>query len=455
MSMVKFGTNGVRGIINEDLTPALALQMGKAIGKVYGGRMAIATDTRVSADMIRSAVASGLMSVGVDVLDLGVLPTPAIQYYVKTHDDVTGGVMITASHNPPAFNGIKCISYDGTEASRMEEENIENLYDTSIPCVPWSEVGQINEVSGVADVYVEAVISKVDSTAIREAKLTACVDCANGAAFYTTPLLLSKLGVRAVTINGNPQGEFPGHESEPTPDNLSDLMTMTREIRANIGIAHDGDADRCVFITSEGEYVSGDKSLALLAKKIISSKKGGKVYTPVATSMLVEEVVKENGGQLIYTAVGSPVVARRMIEGGGVFGGEENGGLIFPEMQYCRDGAMALAVMLETIVKQGPLSKQIAQLPVYCTCKEKIRCPNELKNDLKEYFRNSESNAEVDLTDGIRLNYSDGWVLLRPSGTEPIFRIYSESKNPDVANARVQEFMDKAKRFVSLKSGIL
>ena len=449
--MVKFGTNGVRGIVNEDLTPALALQMGKAIGKVYGGRIAIATDTRVSADMIRSAVSAGLMSVGVDVLDLGVLPTPAIQYYVKTHDDVAGGVMITASHNPPAFNGIKCIANDGTEASRMEEENIERLYDTDIPCVAWSEVGQTKEVSGAAEAYVEAVMSKVDVEAIRNAGLTACVDCANGVAFYTTPLLLSRLGVRAVTINGNPQGEFPGHESEPTADNLVDLMTMTKVIDADIGVAHDGDADRCVFVTSDGEYVPGDKSLALIARNILSMREGGKVYTPVATSMLVEDVVKANGGQLIYTAVGSPIVARKMMDGDGVFGGEENGGLIFPEMQYCRDGAMALATMLESIVKHGPLSRQVADLPVYCTCKEKIKCPDRFKEDLKEYFRSTASDAKVDLTDGIRLNYADGWVLLRPSGTEPIFRVYSESRNPDVAKARAQDFVDKANAFVASK----
>lgn len=452
MAARMFGTNGVRGVVNQDMTAELALQMGKAIGTVFGKVVAIATDTRVSSDMIKYAVSSGLMFTGCDVRDLGVVPTPALQYYVKNRSDVTGGVMITASHNPPEFNGIKCVSPDGTEASRAEEELVEECYETEISSVPWEAIGHMEKIVNAGEEYIDAVISLVDVNTIREANLQVCLDCANGAACGTSPQLLKKLGVRAITLNSNPQGEFPGHLSEPTEDNLADLKKLTRSTGSNLGIAHDGDADRCVFVTSEGEFVSGDKSLALMAKYILSEK-DGKVYTPVSSSAMVEEVVVETGGILKYTAVGSPTVARKMIENGAIFGGEENGGLIFPEMQYCRDGAMSIAKMLECIAVSGPLETQLSELPVYHTYKLKVACPNELKEELMAAMAEFGSDAmNQDNTDGLKLNYEDGWVLIRPSGTEPIYRIYSESKDDTVAKDRSTRFYDYAVEFLRNKN---
>ena len=434
-----FGTNGVRGIVNSDMTVELALQMGKAIGSMYKGVVAIATDTRSSAEMIRLAVSSGLMSVGVKVLNIGVLPTPALQYYVKTHGNVDGGVMITASHNPPQFNGIKCISHDGTEANRAEEEGIEELYATEIPTVPWNSLGMTEDVSGVAEAYIDEILNHVDVELIRASGLKVTVDCANGAAFNTTPMLLRRLNVKSVTLNCNPEGEIPDHPSEPTEENLGELIAMTQYSESDLGIAHDGDADRCVFITRSGKYVSGDKSLALMCRYALDRRKGS-VVTPVSTSSMVEEVVVSNGGTIDYTAVGSPIVARRMMDSGAVFGGEENGGLIFPEIQYCRDGAMTLAKMIELIVRNGPLDDQIATLPVYHTFKVKVECPDKLKDRVIRHIINMSSDQKVDDTDGLKIPYDDGWVLTRPSGTEPLFRIYSESKDEDVALARARKY---------------
>lgn len=446
-----FGTNGVRGIVNEDMNAELALQMGKAIGKFFGGSVAIATDSRVSGDMIKAAVSAGLMATGCTVVDLGIVPTPAIQYYVKTNDDAVGGVMITASHNPPMFNGIKCIDGDGTEMPREKEEEIEILYASDIPCRPWNEIGTIETYGTAGEEYIDAVLSHVDVAAIRKAKLTAVVDCANGAACVTTPLLMKKLGVRAVTLNADIQGEFPGHLSEPTAENLKDLLALTKFVGADLGCAHDGDADRAVFATNTGEFVPGDKSLSLIAKTTVTADKGGIIVTPVSSSSMVEEVVTNAGGKLVYTAVGSPVVARRMMAESSKFGGEENGGLIFAEHQYCRDGAMTIAKMLESIVKFGPLVKQLEELPVYYTDKRKIECPNNRKNDLIEAMKEKFSPGnKVDLTDGMKILFSDGgWVLLRPSGTEPIFRIYSESKDKSIAENRCAEFEEAAKEFMS------
>lgn len=443
-----FGTNGVRGIVNRELTSEMALQMGKAIGTVMKGTVAVATDTRSSGHMIRAALSAGLMAVGVNVIVLGTVPTPALQYYVKTHENVEGGVMITASHNPPPFNGIKCVSADGTEASKEEERKIEELFITDIPVCEWDCVGVIDHINEAGKNYVNAVLSNVDADAIMDADLTVCLDCANGAAFETTPSILKKLKIKTVTLNCNAQGEFPGRPSEPTEDNLSDLIALMKNTNASLGIAHDGDADRCVFITEKGEFVSGDKSLALLAKLELSKNKGGKVVTPVSSSSLVEEIVKDSGGTLIYTAVGSPVVARKMKEAGAVFGGEENGGLIFPDMQYCRDGAMTVAKMLECIALYGSLSEQVAELPVYHTQKRKLDCPNDLKEALIGHLKETVT-GNIDDTDGLKIIHDDGWVLVRPSGTEPIFRVYSESKDEKVSIARADTYEAIAAEFLN------
>ena len=443
--MKMFGTNGIRGVANDYLDCELALRVGKAIAKVMGpGPVAIAKDTRLSSDMVRSAVSAGLMSMGVDVLDLGMVPTPALQYYVRTHPEVTAGVMITASHNPPEFNGIKCISSDGTECSHEEESAIEDAYDCDLACTTWDHVGSVRSVTGAGEDYIDAVISKVDVEAIRSAGLTVCLDCANGASVNTTPQLLRRLGVRTITLNANPDGMFPGHYSEPTEENLSDLKRMVVEFDEDLGIAHDGDADRVVFITGSGRYVAGDKSLALLARRMVMSNGGsGEVVTTVATSSLVGDVVSSVGGDVELTAVGSPVVARRMIEDGGIFGGEENGGLIFADHQYCRDGAMGAARMLESIICDGDLDSQLDSLPVYHTVKDAIECDPSVLGTMVDRIAELHKGEDANRMDGLRFDYDDGWVLLRPSGTEPKFRIYSESRDPSVARRRADEFKEE------------
>jgi phosphomannomutase/phosphoglucomutase len=443
-----FGTNGIRGVVNKDMNVALALQIGKAVGKEFPGRVAVGTDTRLSADMLTSAVASGLMAVGCDVDLLGMLPTPAIQYYVKTHDDVAAAVVVTASHNPPEFNGLKVIASDGTEASKDEEEAIEDLYDTEIETVPWDKAGRARRVDGADEDYVDAVLSRADVKAIQDAKLTVVLDCANGASCYTSPLLLRKLGVRAIMLNSSPDGTFPGHPSEPTAENLVDLCRTVPEVKADLGIAHDGDADRCVFVDGSGNYVPGDKVLAVLARSMCQKNPGSVVVTPVATSSVIDDAVSAAGGRVVRTAVGSPVVARKMMEVSGIMGGEENGGLIFPDHQYCRDGAMAIVRMLECIIHDGPLEGQVASLPVYYTVKDKIACPNERKKELLKHMEDYAVGELIDKTDGIKVVYSDGWVLMRPSGTEPIFRIYAETKDETKSKAYADRFVQEAVRYL-------
>ena len=440
-----FGTNGVRGTVNKELTPETALRLGRAIGSFFDGTVAISTDTRNSGPMIKSAAASGIMSSGVNVIDLGITPTPAMQYHVKTKK-LAGGVMITASHNPPQFNGIKCVGADGRELTREDEEKIEAFFSQPAEYKQWDAVGTRRYDATAIENYVNAVLSHVDAEAIRDAKLTVIADCVNGASCAATPLLLSRLGVKAILMNATPKG-IPDHMSEPTEDNLKDLIASVKKQKADLGIAHDGDADRTIFVADGGRYAEGDEGLAIMAKYALSKRKGT-VVTPVSSSSMIEEVVKKAGGSVIYTAVGSPSIAEAMLKTGAVFGGEGNGGSIFAEHQLCRDGAMAVAKMLECIAKNGKLSKQLNELPKYHTVKRKIVCPDKLKEGLLKFLKDGNKKIKADTTDGLKLIYDDGWVLMRPSGTEPIFRITSESKDENVAIRRADEFETHAEGYV-------
>ena len=448
--MTLFGINGVRGTANRDLTPEVALQIGKVVGRTFGRRIAVATDARDSADMLRSAVSAGVMASGTDIVDLGILPTPVLQYYVKSHPDITGGIVITASHNPPEHNGFKFIKEDGVEVSREEEQSIESSCETDIPPAPWKEIGEVEAGTGAIVDHDTAVIAHVDAETIRRANLTVCVDCANGSTCESTPMLLRLLNVRTFTINADPQSESPGRSSEPTEENLGPLMMRTKQVGADLGAAHDADGDRTIFVTEKGEYVMGDISLALIAKSVLSERKG-KVITPVSSSSVVEDVVEENGGLLKYTAVGSHTVVRKMEENMAVFGGEENGGLVFPELQLCRDGMMALAKMLECIAKNGPLSQQINTLNRYHDIKISIPCPDDMKMKLLDHFVDGAGDRRVESVDGLKIYFDDGWVLLRPSTTEELFRLYSESRDESVARSRMDEYLADARKFLSQK----
>jgi phosphomannomutase/phosphoglucomutase len=437
-----FGTNGIRGVVNEDMNSDLALGIGKAWGthlKKSSKRpnVAIGTDARLSNHMLKNAISAGLIATGCDVVDVGLVPTPTLQYTVK-EKDFDSGVIITASHNPPNFNGIKGIASDGTEFSKDIEEEIEKIYfDESYNLADWKDVGKLTSWDDAIDLYIEGIINAVDVDQIKKKNYHIVLDCGNGAGSLVTPILLKKLNCRITELYCEPDGTFPGHNSEPLPENLTDLIKKVPEVGADLGAAQDGDADRAIFIDENGDYIWGDKTLALGAK-YATKEVGGIAVTPVTTSSCFDDVVRDNNGKVIHTAVGSPIVARVMIEQNSVFGGEENGGLIFPEMQYCRDSAMSIAKILEIMAKEDKkLSELIDEIPKYEVFKTKMPCPHDKKEivmkTLAEQTKDDKSVLEVDETDGVKLYMNDGWVLMRPSGTEPIFRVYSESNDKNRA----------------------
>lgn len=433
-----FGTNGIRGVVNNEMNCVLAMGIGKAWG-TYLKRTnprphcVIGYDARLSNHMLKSAMVAGLLSTGCDVVDAGLLPTPTLQYAVKEkHFDA--GIVITASHNPPQFNGIKGISHDGTELSKDVEEAIETIYFSgSYALADWRSVGRFSTWDGAIDLYIQGIVSTIDVACIKHRRFHVVLDCGNGAGCLTTPLLLQKLGCTVTKLNCEPDGRFPGRHSEPIPENLTSLMKTVSEVGASFGVGLDGDADRAIFIDENGRYLLGDRTLSLVGSHITKENKGGVTVTPVTTSTCFEDVISRNKGTVIYTKVGSPIVARVMKERHAVFGGEENGGLIFPQFQYCRDSGMSLAKILEILAKENrPLSELIAEIPVYEMYKVKIVCPNEKKdrvmNQVTDQMKTDHTVVSIDRTDGVKLFMRDGWVLMRPSGTEPMFRVYVEAK---------------------------
>ena len=432
-----FGTFGVRRTANDVLTPEFASRLAACYGTLVQGTVAVGGDPRTSTPMLMEAVKAGLLSSGCDVVDLGILPTPGVQYAVRKYYD--GGVMITASHNPPKYNGINFLDEFGIGIPDEMDFEIERLYfDAEPKRAKFFEIGQIYHNDKIIEEYVDEAISKVDAQAIKDANLKVVVDCGSGAGCYTAPYLIRKLGCDVTTINGQPDGFFPGRDPEPIEENLQELISVVKELGADIGLAHDGDADRTICIDENGNFVLGDKTFTLVEREMLKENNGGTIVTTVATSQAIYDIADEFNGNVIATAVGDLLVARKLKDEDGLFGGEENGGLIFPDFVYGRDAVMTVAKILEIIAKEKKtLSSLVKELPVYYASKQKIECPD----DEKEFVMDSiaeevktTTDFELDLTDGVKILKEDGWVIIRPSGTEPIFRCFAESDSQEKAD---------------------
>lgn len=445
-----FGTFGVRRTANDVLTPEFASRLAACYGTVIQGKVAVGGDTRTTSPMLINAVKAGLISSGCDVIDLGILPTPAVQYAVRNYYD--GGVMITASHNPPKYNGIKFLDEFGIGIPDEMELKIEELYFDSEPKrASWDEIGEEFTNNNIIKEYVDTVIEKVDSEAIRNANLKVVVDAGSGAGSYTAPYLVRQLGCDVTTLNCQGDGFFPGRDPEPIEENLTELINVVKDLNADIGLAHDGDADRTICIDEKGNFVLGDKTFSLVEKQMLKENDGGIIVTTVATSQAIYDIAEEYNGEVIATAVGDLLVARKLKDKNGLFGGEENGGLIFPDFVYGRDAAMTVAKILEIIAKEKKsLSELVSELPVYYSTKMKIECSDDLKeevmNKISEEIKTT-TDFKLDTTDGVKILKEDGWVIIRPSGTEPIFRCFAESDSQDKADEMAQWGISLVEKF--------
>jgi len=438
-----FGTNGVRGVANRDLTPGMVVKLASSAGSILGNRVALGRDGRTSSFLFKEAAISGLLSVGCSVFDLGVVPTPVLQYATK-YFNLDGGLMITASHNPPEFNGVKVVAGDGVEVPQPVEEKIEEVYFKGGPePASWDRVGDVKELHAF-EPYCRSILSNIELEAVREAGLKVALDPGNGVATLVAPRIAQELGCKVYTVNADIDGTFPSRDSEPRPDNLKDLSALVQATGADLGVAFDGDADRAIFVDEKGGIYWGDVSFALVVKEFLKKHPGEAVATPVSSSKIIMDVVEEGGGSLLWTRVGSVTVSRTMVEKSIKLGGEENGGVMYAPHQPVRDGSMAMALIIEAIAKNGePISKLFNELLRYRQMKAKVSCPEYLKSRVMERLESSIEGKHIEKIDGVKLWYQDGsWILIRPSGTEPAIRLYAEARE----EVRVSKLVENVKK---------
>ncbi|EKF85224.1 phosphoglucosamine mutase [Methanobacterium formicicum] len=427
-----FGTSGIRGRVEEEITPELALNVGKAISTYIGkgNKVVVGYDTRTSNLMLERAVSAGILQGGCHVLSVGMVPTPVVGYAtMKLNADA--GVMITASHNPSPYNGIKLWNPDGMAYLQEQERTIEKIiHENNFYKASWEDIGQITDISPVVNNYIEDLLGLMDI----EPGLKVVVDCANGAAAYLSPLILRKAGCNVVSLNAQPDGFFPGRKPEPSEANLTELMKVVKVTGADLGIAHDGDADRMIAVDDKGRMADFDKLLALVSAEI-----GGCVVTTVDASACIDRALEEVGGTVERTKVGDVHVAEMIHMLGANFGGEPSGTWLHPQFCMCPDGILSALRVIELVQNKGPLSQLLDDIPSYPTIRDKIDCQEDQKNPIMRKAETDlsliyEDVADINLKDGVRISFDDGsWVLVRPSGTESFVRITLEGKTEDKA----------------------
>lgn len=445
--MELFGSSGVRGVAGRELTPGLVGDIAAAAGSVLDAdAVAVARDTRTTGRMFADAAASSLASVGCTVHRLGVVPTPSAQAYAQRVG--VPAVVITASHNPPAYNGVKLVGDDGVELPRESLERVEAcLSDEAFDYVDYAAVGGHRDVDDTNDAYVHELLEVLDADGIRDriddAGLTVAVDPGHGAGCLTSPSFFRELGCRVVTVNAQPDGFFPGRDPEPVESNLANLRRLVRSTDADLGVAHDGDADRAIFVDETGTHLEGDAALAALAAAELDE--GDVAVSAINVSQRLVDVVAAADADLELTPIGSTYIITRIRElqadGREVpIAGEGNGGVLFPEYRIARDGAYTAARFLDLLVDR-PASEVGTAHDGYANVRVNLEYEDVTERDamLRAAETYAESaDAEVTTLDGYRLDFGDAWVLVRPSGTEPLVRLYAEGRGRDRASELVE-----------------
>ncbi|MEE8383844.1 MAG: phosphoglucosamine mutase [Nitrosopumilus sp.] len=443
-----FGTNGIRGVFSEDFTLEFVHDMTLAIGTYFKlGPILIGFDGRESSPVICKVVSSALNSIGINCNVAGIVPTPCLEFAVKTLG-YSGGIMITASHNPPQYNGIKPAAKDGVEISREDELIIEDIYIQKNWIKNTKTWGTTGKEERTIETYLKGIISQVDSKLIESKNFKVVLDLGNGVQAVSAPDFCKMLHCETLLVNQNIDGNFPGRGSEPTPQNLSELSKTVIENNADFGIAFDGDGDRSIFCDNKGNILTGDKSALLLTQHILNKNPNSLIITCLNSSSNIELMAEKFNSKVIRTKVGSVEVSRKMVATDALIGFEENGGFMYGKHNQVRDGCMALALMLELLATGKSLSDEIASLPPSFTTKDKISCSpdnvSKLILSLKEEFPSS------DTTDGIKITIdSKNWVMIRPSGTEPIVRIYAEAESQEKLDTLISEYLKKVKSIIS------
>lgn len=430
------GVSGIRGIVGTSLTPCVALDFAAAFGTPLAGqKVVVSRDGRSTGPMLRHAVVAGLLSVGCRVEDIDIAATPTCGFYVR-HSGAAGAIQITASHNPPPWNGLKLFRREGFVLSPTAGALVaENYRRRTWSFVPWNRVSQVETIDDPHRPHLEKVLASVDVDRIRRRAFRVVVDVNHGSGAMFAVRLLESLGCQTVLLGGDPDGHFE-HGPEPTEENLIGLTESVRAAGADLGFATDPDADRLAIVDDRGRYIGEEYTLALAIRHRLS-RQAGPVVINSSTSRLSEDVARAAGVCVIRTKVGEVHVAERMIAEGAVIGGEGNGGVIDPRIGYVRDSAAAMAMTLELVAcANGPLSSLVDEMPKYAIRKEKFDVrPEHLRAVIESIASKLAADGTVDRSDGLRIDYRDAWVQVRASNTEPVVRVIAEARTPQRAEA--------------------
>lgn len=442
MSTLMVSISGIRGIIGDGLEPEVLVKYTAAYADFIGtGKVIVGRDSRISGEMVKSIVIGTLLAKGIDVVDIGICPTPTVQYIVKT-EKASGGIALSASHNPNQWNALKLLNSTGQFMTPEENQILLTILEKENNYKKWDELGKlIGDFDGIS-IHKNAVLNLkyIDRAAIQKRKFKVLVDCVNGAGVYVIPKLLRDFGCEVIEMNCERTGIFP-RLPEPLPENLIDTMNAVKSANADLGVVVDPDVDRLVLITDKGEPFSEENTITQAVKFVLSKEKGDAVVN-LSTTRAVEDVAKEFGCKVFRSPVGEANVVKKMKEVGAIIGGEGSGGVIYPALHYGRDALVGIAITLQHLLEFGKsISEMKEALPKYFIAKRKIDLlniqPDEVLNNLKLKYSKEKFNDE----DGLRIDFEDHWVHFRKSNTEPIIRIIVEAESEASASSLIAEYV--------------
>jgi len=465
-----FGTSGIRGVVNQDLSPDFCRRVALAIGTTLpqSSTVCIATDTRISRDVVKDAITTSLLSCGVNVVDLGILPTPALALLTR-ESGFAAGIMVTASHNPPEFNGIKLFTENSLGYSQAQEAEIERIFFQKQ--FRQGTAGTLEQGRGMKERYLSFIKGTLSLTGFKQqsgvgggrddggrfhkgklalpeanSHLKVVVDPGNGAASNFASDILVQMGFDVLPVNDEPDGLFPGRSPEPKEDTLQGTIEFLRQHNADLAICFDGDADRVVFCDKEG-FLGFNEPIAFISRLAVKKTGKKKVATTVETGTLLDLAVKDLGVEVVRGRVGDVAVAHLAQQLDAALGVEQVGVYIMPEVGYYPDSIFASLFLLSQLSDAGEIRQFFQGIPRLFFEKAKLSCPNELKESVMARVKENArlfATDEVNTLDGVRLQFADSWMLIRPSGTEPVIRVISES----MSQAQTGELMGKGKKLV-------
>lgn len=441
-----FGTHGVTGLANIEITPEFATKLGVAFGSFLskGASVVVGRDTHRVSRMVKRAIMAGLTATGADVNNLRICPAPVTRYMIRSLG-ATAGIMVSMLEIDPRMVSIRFFDSNGMELDRASEKKIESIFfREAFQRVLPDEVGDLIYPARTVDFYRKDLLRFLDLTAIRKSGLKVVIDCANGAGSAVAPAVLGEIGCDVTTLNSRLDEIVGPRTFEQVPSSIMNLTRVVKALDADLGMALDSDADRLLFVDEEGNALSGDVSLALLSRERIKEHKGGKVVVPVSASRIINRIVEPAGGEVIRSKIGARSLLDSIVKHEAVFGGEESGGFVFPEFQKGFDGIFSSAKMAEILARENvKLSRLYSDMPNLFMAKDFVPSPLELRGQIMRSLIEEFRDRQIDTIDGIKVFYDDTWVLMHPSSKEPVINLYAEAPTKEAANRAIQEYAEK------------